>query len=101
MASRCFGWAGFQMLRFAQHDSPLSFPRMRGNQKGASPACGGIGGGMSDFAGLRSGEILDASRWHDRTRLHKSELTLGYASITGCVHEKGHGPLGRCAGVSC
>jgi hypothetical protein len=49
-----------------QHDSPLSFPRMRGNQKGASPARGGIGGGMSDFAGLRSGGILDASRWHDR-----------------------------------
>jgi len=36
------------MLRFAQHDSPLSW------------------GGMSDFAGLRSGGILDASRWHDR-----------------------------------
>ena len=42
-ASRCFGWAGFQMLRFAQHDSS-----------------------MSDFAGLRLGGILDASRWHDR-----------------------------------
>ena len=75
------------MLRFAQHDSPLSFPRMRGNQKGASPARWGIRrglpphageseggfprtlgnwGGMSDFAGLRSGGILDASRWHDR-----------------------------------
>jgi len=26
VTSRCFGWAGFQMLRFAQHDSPLSFP---------------------------------------------------------------------------
>ena len=65
MASRCFGWAGFQMLRFAQHDSPF-FPRTRGNQKGASPARGGIGGGMSDFAGLRSGGILDTSRGHDR-----------------------------------
>ena len=58
-ASRCFGWAGFQMLRFAQHDSS-----------------------MSDFAGLRSGGILDTSRWHDRlitkTRLCKSELTFHY-----------------------
>ena len=31
------------MLRFAQHDSPLSFPRMRGNQKGASPHAGELG----------------------------------------------------------
>ena len=38
-----YGRAGFQMLRFAQHDSS-----------------------MSDFAGLRLGGILDASRWHDR-----------------------------------
>ena len=57
MTSRCFGWAGFQMLRFAQHDSS-----------------------MSDFAGLRSGGILDALRWHDRlitkTHLCKSELTF-------------------------
>ena len=47
------------MLRFAQHDSS-----------------------MSDFAGLRSGGILDTSRWHDRlitkTRLCKSELTFHY-----------------------
>ena len=34
---------------------------MRGNQKGASPARKGIGGGMSDFAGLRLGGRLDAS----------------------------------------
>ena len=37
---------------------------------------------MSDFAGLRSGGILDASRWHDRpitkTHLCKSELTFHY-----------------------
>ena len=39
MTSRCFGWAGFQMLRVAQHDSS-----------------------MSDFAGLWLGGILDASR---------------------------------------
>jgi hypothetical protein len=25
-----------------------------------------VGLGMSDFAGLRSGGILGASRWHDR-----------------------------------
>ena len=34
---------------------------MRGNQKGASPARKGIGGVMSDFAGLRLGGRLDAS----------------------------------------
>jgi len=41
-----------------------------------------VGLGMSDFAGLRSGGILDASRWHDRpitkTHLCKSELTFHY-----------------------
>ena len=25
VASRCFGWAGFQMLRFAQHDSKVGY----------------------------------------------------------------------------
>ena len=45
MVTLGFGPAGVEMLRSAQHDSPLSFPRVRGNQKGASPACGGIKGG--------------------------------------------------------
>ena len=40
MVTLGFGRAGVEMLRSAQHDSPLSFPRVRGNQKGASPACG-------------------------------------------------------------
>jgi hypothetical protein len=48
------------MLRFAQHDSPLSFPRMRGNQKGASPARGGIRQGLGGFAEFWLGRILDA-----------------------------------------
>ena len=46
-----FGRAGVEMLRSAQHDSPLSFPRVRGNQKGASPACGGIRRGLPPRAG--------------------------------------------------
>ena len=89
MTSRCFGWAGFQMLRFPQHDSPLSFPRTRGKQKGASPAHRGIGGGMSDFAGLRSGGISDASHWHDRlitkTRLCNSRFIMSYALVSGSL----------------
>jgi hypothetical protein len=59
------------MLRFAQHDSPLSFPRMRGNQKGASPRTqgnqkgaspvrGGIRQGLGGFAEFWLGRILDA-----------------------------------------
>jgi hypothetical protein len=48
------------MLRFAQHDSPLSFPRTQGNQKGASPARGGIRQGLGGFAEFWLGRILDA-----------------------------------------
>ncbi len=52
-----------------------------------------VGLGMSDFVGLRSGGILDASRWHDRlitkTRLCKSELTfhfiMSYALVSGSL----------------
>ena len=59
MTSRCFGWAGFQMLRFAQHDSPLSFPRILGNSDCAAVSprpndgyaikscCGGIQTGIA------------------------------------------------------
>ena len=69
MTSRCFGWAGFQMLRFASM------------MKSVDTACRAQhDSSMSDFAGLRSGGILDALRWHDRlitkTHLCKSELTF-------------------------
>ena len=59
MASRCFGWAGFQMLRFAQNDSPLSFPRVRGNQKGASPATAHDGGAII-WPGGNSGAVAQS-----------------------------------------
>jgi hypothetical protein len=38
VASRCFGWAGFQMLRCAQHDrrAPLPSRRLRGLREFAS-----------------------------------------------------------------
>ena len=67
----------FRCFATAQHDSPLSFPRMRGNQKGASPARKGIGGGMSDFAGLRLGGRLDASL--------PLSMTSGVGSLAPCV----------------
>ena len=70
------------MLRSAQHDSLLSFPRVRGNQKGAfprvrgnqkgaSPACGGIKGGtgvalMVTLGFGRAGVEMLRSAQHDR-----------------------------------
>jgi len=74
VASRRFGWAGFQMLRFASMT---------------------VGLGMSDFAGLRSGGILDASRWHDglvwraeRKRAcvnPNSRFIMSYALVSGSL----------------
>ena len=70
MVTLGFGRAGVEMLRSAQHDSPLSFPRVRGNQKGAFPACGGLKGGtgvalMATLGFGRAGvEMLRSAQHH-------------------------------------
>ena len=59
MASWCFGWAGFQMLRFAQHDSGVGHGWLRGVLVGRDFRCFAS---LSMTVGLGVGDSLGFGR---------------------------------------